>query len=183
MDTTKMQSLLLQVFKHAHPGYTTYKFASMINIGLVLTNIKPGAIDIIDKKIYNLLRKNGLYVENYSYLNTPNAIFISKSEPKFLEEPINHKKIGYKLGYLTPQNIGVELSYKKKYFANIIIKFKNNNGNILTCTILNQIIIDKSEKSIKAYLKKYINGIEKLKLPNQFKIISISEEIKDQTNK
>ncbi len=177
-----MQSILLKIFTHSHPGYTTYKFSSMINVGLVLLNIKLGAIEEIDEKIYYLLRKYGLYVEKYPYLNKKSLVFISKKDPKF-GVPINHIEIGKKLGYLTPQNLNEDYYYKKKYNVHIKIKFRNNNGKILTTSILNQIVIDKSMSSIKSYLKKYKDGIHKLTIPTQFKIIEISDYIEEWTNK
>jgi len=168
-----MEKLLYKIYEHSYPRYTSYKFGTMLNIGLVITGYKKGALEKIDEKLKKHLIKNGLYVDYYPLIKT--LTFISKRNPLFTDNT-SHEDVGRNLGYLTP----IELDDKikgKKYFIGLIIKFSNNNNKPLITTILNQVVINKSEKDINEYLDKFIIGIRKLPIPKQFKIIEISKQI------
>jgi hypothetical protein len=101
--------------------------------------------------------------------------FISKKNPLFKEDNINHEDVGKKLGYLTPIELNNEKG--KRYYIQLNIKFTNNGNKPLNTYILNQVVVNKSEKEINEYLDNFITGIKKLPIPKQFKIIQISKEI------
>ena len=163
-----MEKILNHVFDNSYPKYTSYQFENMINIGLVLSGVKKGAFTKLDKLVINKLKKLGYYVESYPKI--PHLTWISLHNPNFTEHP-THKEIGKALGYLTPVDIDKKII--NKYYISIEIKFKLINSNSLTCNTLTQIVVNKTKKQIDKYLQKYINGILKLNIPKQFKIISI----------
>lgn len=169
-----MERLLYKIFIHSYPKYTTYRFATMLNVGLVITGYKKGALEKMDEKINKELKKNGLYVETYPLIKT--LTFISKKDPLFkdpllkndkVNHKISHQDVGKSLGYLTPIELDAKTKTKgKSYFIKIEIRFSNNGNKPLSTSILNQVV-----------LNKYIDGIKKLPIPKQFKIIEISKKI------
>ena len=163
-----MENILNDIFDNSYPKYTSYQFENMINIGLVLTGVKKGAFTKLDKLVINKLKKLGYYVDSYPKI--PHLTWISLHNPNFSEQP-THKEIGKALGYLTPVDIDKDIT--NKYYINIEIKFRRINSNSLICNTLPQIVVNKTKKQIDRYLQKYINGILKLNIPKEFKIISI----------
>lgn len=168
-----MEKLLYKIYNNTYPKFTSYKFGSMINIGLVITGYKKGALEKIDEKLKKHLTNIGLYVDYYPLIKT--LTFISKRNPLFTDNT-SHKDVGKNLGFLTP----IELDDKikgKSYFIGLIIKFTNNGNKPLIANIVSQVVVNKSEKDINEYLDKIIIGIRKLPIPKQFKIIQITKEI------
>lgn len=172
-----MEKLLYKIYNNVYPKYTSYKFSSMLNIGLVITGYKKGALEKIDNKLKKDLTKIGLYIDYYPLIKT--LTFISKKNPLF-KENVNDEDVGKQLGFLTPFNLDNKIK-GKSYLVFLNIKFTNNGNKPLITSILNQIVVNKSEKEINEYLDKFIIGIRKLQIPKQFKIIQITKviELKD----
>ena len=168
-----MEKLLYKIFNHSYPKYTSYKFGSMLNVGLVITGYKKGALEKIDDKLKNDLKKIGLYVDYYPLIKT--LTFISKKDPLFTDNT-SHKDIGINLGFLTPIDIDDKIK-GKSYYIGLKIKFSNNGNKPLIANIVSQVVVNKSEKDINEYLDKITIGIRKLPIPKQFKIIQISKDI------
>jgi flagellar capping protein FliD len=59
-----MEKLLYKIYDNVYPKYTSYKFSSMLNIGLVITGYKKGALEKIDDKLKTELTKIGLYIDS-----------------------------------------------------------------------------------------------------------------------
>ena len=163
------ESLMEKVFSCSHPKYTSYQFTEMLNVGLVLIGIKPGALLDLDESAIIALNKSGFYTQSYPLIK--GLTFVSKKKLYF-KDNLTHTDVGKALGYLTPINIDDNDQQNKK-FIKIQVTFKRLGSKPLIANIMVQVVINKTIPQIKKYLQPFINGIYKLQIPSQFEILSI----------
>ena len=170
MDSTKLLQL---VFEESSPKYTSFQFSEMINVGLVVSGVKRGALLKLGNRAVHELQKQGLYVVDYPLVK--GLTFVSKKNPKFSKH-LTHQEVGHALGYMTP--IDIVETPQNAFTAHIEINFRRKQGKRLKAYVLNQVIIDKSESQILKYLEPYVKEIQRMNIPNQFTIMSIELVIK-----
>ena len=164
--------------------YIDIRFYNMIYGALALNGTKLGSLCEIDNKTVKLLQSHGYFVAKDKFrMSNSKLSYISKIDPHLEGTKITSKNSGELLDYLTPgfraihtscHDIGIDITFR-------IIDTNTTTNKIIyqnTIKILHQIVYDKNQKQIDKYLDKYIKGIEKIKLPDQFKIINISKNIK-----
>lgn len=154
------------------------KFGEMVNIGLVKMKIKKGALLNINKSAVQACLDAGLFVEKYTQPRLEHLSIVTY-KPVTLPEANDLKfdlKIGKILGFLTP--IDLDAKYADRKVMSLYIDV-TNRGHKSTRAVFSEMIIGKSNKAISTYMQKYIDGIGKIKLPSQFKIIEIKPEVKD----
>jgi hypothetical protein len=165
--------------------YIDIRFYNMIYGALALNGTKLGSLCEIDNETVKLLQSHGYFVAKYIYKDGYSKLsYISKIDPHLEGTKITSKKWGELLDYLTPglgvihntswHVIGIDITFR-------IIDTNTTTNKIIyqnTIKILDQIVHDKNQKQIDKYLDKYIKGIEKIKLPDQFKITKITKNIK-----
>jgi hypothetical protein len=166
------ESLMKIIFSCSYPKYTSYQFMEMLNVGLVLIGIKPGALVKLDNSAINALHNSGFYVQPYPLLKGFTFVSIKKLHFK---DTLTHTDVGKALGYLTPINIddNVDNAKQNKKFVKIQVTFKRLGSKPLIANIMSQVVINKTIHQIEKYLHPFINGIYKLHIPSQFKILSI----------
>jgi hypothetical protein len=166
MDTHLLQT----VFDHTFPKYTSFQFAEMINVGLVLQGVKKGALLKLDDYAIHWLQKHGLYVEKYPLLDVPNLVFVSKRDPKWRKD-VNHVDVGRALSYLTP--IDITDDFKHFLGVRIEVTFRRNKGRVLKAYLMTQKIVGKTKTEAMDYLKPFTAAIQTMNIPKGFTILNI----------
>jgi hypothetical protein len=168
-----MDELLQTVFNHTKPKYISFQTTEMINVGLVLKGVKPGALLTLDDVGVRFLRDAGLYVEPYVLFQNVDLVFVSRKDPKFPKN-ITHKDVGRALGYLTPIDIeSNKESFRNTYAAKIEVLFQRNKGRKLKAYLMTQKVIGKTENEILQYMKPFAEAIQHMELPSEFKIFKV----------
>ena len=93
-----------EVYDNLKPNYTSYKFADMLNVGLVMKGIKKSALVHIEDK-NNLLNRLGLYHMTYPKKGLEHLTLLSKKEINITHNEDIDVNTGKILGYLTPGNL------------------------------------------------------------------------------
>jgi hypothetical protein len=170
-----MEDFLQKVYDGVRNGD---KFGEMVNIGLVKMKIKKGALLIINKSAVQACLDAGLFVEKYTDPGVKNVSIVTYKPVTLPEatDPNFHKKVGKILGFLTPINLDDKPIDRKAMTIYINI---TNRGRKSTKFVFSEMIFGKSDKAISTYIQKYVDGIAKMKLPPEFKIIEIIPEIKN----
>ena len=65
-----------KIFSCSHPKFTSFQFTEMLNVGLVLIGIKPGALLDLDESAIIALNKSGFHAQPYPLLK--GLTFVSK---------------------------------------------------------------------------------------------------------
>jgi hypothetical protein len=168
-----MDQILKTVFDHTKPKYISFQTTEMINVGLVLKGVKPGALLALDDVGVRALRDAGLYVEPYALVQNVDLVFVSRKNPKFPKNT-THADIGRALGYLTPINIeSNKESFRNTYNAKIEVLFQRNKGRKLKAYLMGQKVIGKTEYEILHYMKPFAEAIQTMELPSEFKIFKV----------
>lgn len=162
-----MDELLAEVYDNLKPKYTSYRFADMVNVGLVLSGVKKSALVHIENK-NGILDKLGLNYMAYPKKGLEHLTLLSRNEIKIKNDKDLDVNTGKMLGYLTPGNL--DSFTKTDKTASIVITFRKGNGQELTCSVLNQRIKGKTHNEIMKYLSKYVSAIVALRLPKEFVI-------------
>jgi len=170
-----MEDFLQKVYDGVRNGD---KFGEMVNIGLVKMKIKKGALLDINKSAVQACLDAGLFVEKYTQPNLKNLSIVTYKPVTLPEatDPNFHKKVGKILGFLTPIDLDDQPIDRKGMSIYINI---TKGGRKSTKFVFGEVIFGKSDKAISTYIQKYVDGIAKMKLPPEFKIIEIIPEIKN----
>lgn len=168
-----MENILMTVFNGTKPRYTTYQFTEMVNVGLVLAGVKKGALIYLDEPAIKSLKNAGLSVTPYPLVPELKLVIVSKSDPG-LNEKSTHSNVGKVLSYLTPIDINKSNNSANTTSLGIKITFRRGNGRKLKAHLMEQKIINKSERQIMNYITPFINAIKEMKLPDDFKIYDVN---------
>lgn len=165
-----MENLLRAVFNGTKPKYTSFQFAEMVNVGLVLAGVKKSALVELDQTAIKALKDAGLSVTQYPLI--PKLSIVSKTDPG-LTEKSSHIAVGKALSYLTPIDLNKNYDDTHKTGLGIVITFRRGNGRKLESSVMNQMIINKSERQINNYITPFVNAIKAMKLPEEFHIYDV----------
>ena len=169
-----MEKLLMAVYNGAKPKFTTYQFTEMINVGLVLADVKNAALLKLDDTAIRTLKDAGLSVTPYPLAPQLELVLVSKKDPG-LNEKSTHLNVGKALSYLTPADINK--SYNDSKFIEIEITFRHGKGNKLQAHLMTQKVINKSERQMMNYITPFVEAIKNMKLPSEFKILDIQVNV------
>jgi hypothetical protein len=169
-----MDKILRAVFEGSKPKFTTYQFVEMINVGLVLSGVKKGALIHLDNKAIKTLRDAGLSVTEYPLI--PKLVIVSKADPG-LTEKSSHIAVGKALSYLTPIDINNNYNDAESHFLAIKIIFRRGKGRKLEGHIMEQKVIKKSEKQMMNYITPFVEAITAMKLPEEFELFDVQVEM------
>lgn len=171
-----MENILMTVFNGTKPRYTTYQFTEMVNVGLVLAGVKKGALIYLDEHSIKILQNAGLSVSPYPIVPELKLVIVSKNNPG-LNEKSTHVDVGKALSYMTPIDINKSSNSANSKFVDISITFRRGNGRKLESHLMEQKVINKTERQIQNYITPFVNAIKEMKLPEEFHIYDVKVEI------
>lgn len=152
----------------------------MLNIGLVVSGVKGGAIltpDTMTPKAIKAYKEMGYFIHKKTVRPDFILYYFSRKDPKI--RSWNHDTVGKFLSFLTPGDLEelAKVPSKEKYGVMIEVYYRYNGGKMRKAFEMNQIAVGKTKKEIEDYLQPFVDALKKIPTPKELEIVKVVPKI------